>query len=201
MTRALARTLPRTLTVLVVLAVIVAIGLSFVGGDSSETRREGTTPVDQPGYFLTDATITDTAADGSPRVSIHAEHIEQLPADNSFQLETLHLTYNGAANGPWVVTADHGVVPGASKVVHLSGNVRIQGLIAQSMPEAVIETPTLEFDTDNSTAHTDDDVKVVVGTRTLTARGLDADLKQRHLRLESRVHGQFTAPFNRQSNP
>ncbi len=193
------RALPRSLLILVVLALIVVIGLSFVGGDSSETRRKANTPVDQPGYFLTNATITDTAADGSPRVSIHAEHIEQVPADNSIQLETLHLTYNSEANGPWLVTADHGVVPGASKVVRLSGNVRIQGLIAQSMPEAVIETPTLEFDTDNSTAHTDDDVRVVVGTRTLTARGLDADLKQRHLRLESRVHGQFNPPFNRQS--
>ncbi len=185
---------------LVALAVIVVIGLSFVGGDSSETRREAATPVDQPGYFLTNATITDTDDDGSPRVRIHAERIAEIPADNSIELETLHLTYNGAENGPWLVTADHGVVPAASKIVRLTGNVRISGLIARSMPEAVIETPTLQFDIDNSTAHTDDDVRVMVGTRTLTARGLDADLKQRQLRLESRVHGQFNPPFTLQSN-
>ncbi len=187
----------RALLILGVLAVLVVIGLSFVGGDPSEAPGKATTPADQPGYFLTNATITDTGDDGSPRVRIQAEHIEQVPADNSIRLDTLQLTYSGAEHGPWLVTADQGVVPAEAKIVRLAGNVRIRGLITESMPEAVIESQTLEFDTDDSTAHTDDDVKIMVGTRTLTARGLHADLKQHHLRLESRVHAQFNPPFPR----
>jgi len=88
-------------------------------------------------------------------------------------------------------------VPEASDVVNLIGNVRIHGAIADTLPEAVIETQTLEFDTRNSTARTDDDVTITLGSRLLTARGLNADLKQRHVRLESRVHGLFTSPFSR----
>jgi len=187
----------RALLILVLFAFIVVIGLSFVGGDSYETRRETATPAEQPGYFLTGATITDTAQDGSPRVRIRAARIEQNPADNSVELTTLNLTYNTDGERDWVVTADHGVVPEATKIVHLDGNVRIHGSVADAGPEAVIETPTLDFDSEHSTARTDDDVRVVMGTRTLTARGLNADLKQHRVRLESRVHGQFNPSVNR----
>jgi len=187
----------RALLLLVALALIVVIGLSFVGGESSGTRREAVAAVDQPGYVLTWAKITDTADDGSPRMRIQAVRIEQIPADNSVELSTLNLTYRSVEDRDWVVTADHGVVPEASKIVRLDGNVRIRGTVADGAPAAVIETPTLEFDTEQSTARTDDDVRLVMGLQTLTAHGLNADLKQRHLRLESRVHGQFNPPFNR----
>jgi LPS export ABC transporter protein LptC len=187
----------RALLALVALALIVVIGLSFVGGDSSGTRREAVAATDQPGYVLTGATITDTADDGVPRMRIEAVRIEQIPADNSVELSTLNLIYRPAEERDWLVTADHGVVPQASKIVRLDGNVRIRGVVAEGTPEAVIETPSLEFDTERSTARTDEDVRVVMGTRTLTAHGLYADLKQRHLRLESRVHGQFNPPLNR----
>jgi LPS export ABC transporter protein LptC len=187
----------RALLILVLLALIVVVGLSFVGGDSSENRRETIAPANQPGYFLMGATITDTAEDGSLRMRIEAARIEQIPTDNSVELSTLHLTYIGSEDHGWLVTADHGVVPAESKIVHLSGNVRVRGLVADGLPEAVIETPTLDFDTSRSTARTDDFVTVVIGSQSLSAHGLDADLKQRHLQLESRVHGQFNPPFNR----
>jgi LPS export ABC transporter protein LptC len=187
----------RALLILVLLALIVVIGLSLVGGESSEARRESVAPTDQPGYFLTGATITETAADGSPRMRIQAARIEQIPADNSVELATLQLTYSTPGDHDWLVTADHGFVPEAAKIVRLAGNVRIRGALAGTSPEAVIETSTLEFDTESSTARTDDDVRIVMDTRMLTAQGLEADLKQRHLRLESRVHGQFNAPNSR----
>ena len=187
----------RALLILVLLACIVVIGLSFVGGESSETRREALAPADQPGYVLTGATIADTGDDGSPRMRIQAERIEQIPADNSVELSTLNLTYSTAASHDWFVTADRGVVPEASKIMRLSGNVRVRGLLTERLPEAVIEAATLEFDADRSLARTDDDVRVAVGTHTLSARGLTADLKHGHLRLESSVHAQFNPPFTR----
>jgi len=130
-------------------------------------------------------------------VRIRAERIEQRPADNSVVLSTLHLTYSGAQVHDWVVTAEHGVVPEDSKVIRLSGNVQIRGAVGEGGPEAIIETPTLDFDTEQSIANTNDEVRVVMGTRALTARGLNADLKQHRVQLESRVHGQFNPPFSR----
>lgn len=187
----------RALLILVLLALVVVVGLSFVGGEPADARREIVSPADQPGYFLTNAVITETAKDGSPHVRIRAERIEQIPRDNSVELSSLNLTYAGTDERKWVVTADRGQVPENSKVVHLEGNVRIQGLIAGPGPEAVIDTSSLDFDTEKSIAQTDDDVRIAMGARALTARGLNADLKQGRVRLESRVHGQFNPPFTR----
>ena len=187
----------RALLILVLLALIVVIGLSFVGGEPADVRRETVAASDQPGYFLTGAIITETSKDGTARVRIRAERIEQIPRDNSVELSSLNLTYTGAEERRWVVTADRGRVPEASKIVHLEGNVRIQGLMAGPGPDAVIDTSTLDFDTDNSIAQTDDDVRIAMGSRALTARGLNADLKQGLVRLKSRVHGQFNPPFSR----
>jgi LPS export ABC transporter protein LptC len=187
----------RALLILVMFALIVVIGLSFVGGGSYEARPETVAPTEQPGYFLTGANITDTAEDGSPRVRIRAARIEQVPAADSVELTTLSLTYTATGERDWIVTADHGLVPEATKTVHLDGNVRIHGIVADTGPEAVIETGTLDFDTESSIARTNDDVRVVMGTRALTARGLNADLKQHRVRLESRVHGQFPPSVSR----
>jgi LPS export ABC transporter protein LptC len=187
----------RAILILVLLAFIVVVGLSFVGGESADARREVVAPVDQPGYFLTGATITDTSKDGTERVRIRAERIEQLPRDNSVQLESLNLVYRGNDTRAWVVTADRGRVPEASKVVHLEGNVRIHAALSDPGPEAVIDTDSLDFDTDTSIAHTDDEVRVAMGMHALTARGLTADLKQGRVRLESSVHGKFNPPFTR----
>jgi LPS export ABC transporter protein LptC len=187
----------RALLVLTLLALIVVIGLSFVGGDSGEARRGAAAPPDQPGYFLTGATITDIGADGVARVHIDAARIEQIPGDNGFRLIDLKLTYAVAPDQDWLVTADRGLVPAVSETVQLIGNVRMHGMLASAQPEAVIETQSLSVDTQASTARTDDDVTIQFGTRSLAARGLEADLKQRHVRLESRVHGLFPPPFSR----
>ncbi len=187
----------RALLILVVIALVIVIGLSFVGGESADVRRDSVAPANQPGYFLTGATITDTGDDGAARMRIRAQRIEQRPADNSVVLSALQLTYTGADMHDWIVTAEHGVVPETSKVVRLAGNVQVRGAVGEGGLEAVIETPTLEFDTEQSTANTNDEVQIVMGTRALAARGLDADLKQHRVRLQSRVHGQFNPPFGR----
>jgi LPS export ABC transporter protein LptC len=187
----------RALVILIVIALVIVVGLSFVGGESADARRESVAPTNQPGYYLTGATITDTGDDGAARTRIRAERIEQRPADNSVVLSALQLTYSGADVRDWIVTAEHGVVPESSKVVRLAGNVQVRGAVGDGGLEAVIETPTLEFDTEQSIASTSDDVRIVMGTRALTAHGLDADLKQHRVRLESRVHGQFNPPFGR----
>ena len=188
----------RALLILVLLALIIVIGLSFVGGEPADARREVVAPADQPGYFLTGAIITDTSKDGSARVRIRAERIEQKPRDNSVELTSLNLVYRNADERAGVVTADRGRVPEASKTVHLQGNVRIHGVLSDTPgPEALIDTDSLDFDTDTSIARTEDDVRVAMGMNALTAHGLTADLKQGRVRLESRVHGKFNPPFDR----
>ena len=49
----------------------------------------------------------------------------------------------------------------------------------------------LSYDVPDAVASTKSDVRVEFGAQTLTARGLIANLKERTLRLESKVNGHF----------
>jgi len=82
------------------------------------------------------------------------------------------------------------VQPGG-KVVDVSGNVRLQGESADHSPSAVVRTDALTYDVTDSIASTKNDVRIDFGAHTLTAHGLVANLKERTMRLESKVNGRF----------
>ena len=54
-----------------------------------------------------------------------------------------------------------------------------------------MHTDTLSYDVPNAIASTQSDVRIDFGPHTLTARGLIANLKDRTMRLESKVNGRF----------
>ena len=73
----------------------------------------------------------------------------------------------------------------------MSGNVRLQGESSGHSPAAVVHTDTLTYDVSSSIASTKSDVRIDFGAHTLTAHGLVANLKERTMRLESKVNGRF----------
>jgi LPS export ABC transporter protein LptC len=54
-----------------------------------------------------------------------------------------------------------------------------------------VHTDALTYDVTDSIASTKSDVRIDFGAHTLTARGLVANLKERTMRLESKVNGRF----------
>jgi LPS export ABC transporter protein LptC len=77
------------------------------------------------------------------------------------------------------------------KVVDVTGNVRLQGEGTGREGSAVVRTDTLSYDVPDAVASTKSDVRIEFGGHVLTARGLVANLKERTLRLESKVNGRF----------
>jgi LPS export ABC transporter protein LptC len=55
----------------------------------------------------------------------------------------------------------------------------------------VIRTDSLSYNVPDSIATTKSDVRIEFGAHTLSGRGLVANLKERTMRLESRVNGRF----------
>jgi LPS export ABC transporter protein LptC len=55
----------------------------------------------------------------------------------------------------------------------------------------VIRTDSLHYDVGAAVASTKNDVRIEFDQHTLNARGLVANLKERTMRLESRVNGRF----------
>ncbi len=69
--------------------------------------------------------------------------------------------------------------------------MRLQGDATQHAGAAIVRTDTLSYNVPEAIASTQSDVRVEFGAHTLTARGLVANLKERTMRLQSKVNGRF----------
>jgi LPS export ABC transporter protein LptC len=69
--------------------------------------------------------------------------------------------------------------------------VRLEGQSTEHAGTAVVRTDALTYDVPSGVASTRSDVRIEFGVHTLTARGMVANLKERTMRLESKVNGHF----------
>ncbi|MGD9841468.1 MAG: LPS export ABC transporter periplasmic protein LptC [Steroidobacteraceae bacterium] len=145
---------------------------------------------EQPGYYLKQATIIETAADGTPRMKLQAAEIVQNLHDDSISMQQVVLNYRSEDNNPWLLSADQGRLPANSKAIDFSGNVYIRPQ-DDSQQGTEIRTDTLNIDTENNLATTPGQVEFVMDQQQLTAVGLKYNLKRQTLQLHSQVHGTF----------
>ena len=180
----------RIFTVVAVLALAVSTWIL-----SSPARRSA--PVvdpkhpDLPGYYLKNAVLTDFDLSGAPGVRIEAERIDQIPQSNEIALYNVKVDYQPPSGQQWTMVGDMAHVQPGGKVIDVSGNVKLQGTPVAHEMVPVIRTETLRYDVPDGIASTQSDVRVEFGAHTLTARGLSANLKDRTLRLESKVNGRI----------
>src|SRR5260370_9797613 len=146
---------------------------------------------DLPGYYLKNAVLTDYDAAGVPTVRIEAERIDQIAHTPEVVLNNVRVNYLSQNGQNWVMFGDVAHVQPGGKAVDVSGNVRLQGESTDRSPTAVVHTDALTYDVTDSIATTKSDVRVDFGVQTLTAHGLVANLKERTVRLESKVNGRF----------
>jgi lipopolysaccharide export system protein LptC len=154
----------------------------FMAGDDSKL----------PGYFLNDAVLTDYDASGAPAIRIDAKRIEQVAQSNDVALFDVTVDYQPPEGESWRLVGDTGHIERGGKIVDVQGNVRLQG--EASGPKGlvpVVHTDALRYDIDKQIVTTHDDVQVDFGANTVTAHGMLANLKDRTMRLEYKVHGTF----------
>jgi LPS export ABC transporter protein LptC len=180
----------RTFTVLAVAALVIITWIS-----SSPARRptavSAANQADLPGYFLKNAVLIDYDESGAPSVRIEAERIDQVAHGNEVQLYNVRVNYEAPGGQTWVLFGDTAHVLPGGNIVDVTGNVRLQGEASDSEGTAVIHTDTMRYDVARSLATTKSDVRIDFDGHLLTARGLIANLKERTVRLESKVNGRF----------
>ena len=85
----------------------------------------------------------------------------------------------------------HGEVAQNSGIVKLDGSVHATGVVPGTSEPADITTEHLAFDTNTQIVTTPDPVTLIMSGRKLDAEGMVANLKERHVQLESAVHGTY----------
>jgi LPS export ABC transporter protein LptC len=180
----------RFFTVLAVIALAVSTWIL-----SSPARRQqaqvSAKQADLPGYYLKNAVLTDFDLGGDPNIRIEAERIDQIAHGNEVALYNVRVAYQSPNGQVWVMVGDVAHVQPGGKVVDVSGNVRLQGEATGREGTPVIHTDTLSYNVPEAVASTKSDVRIDYAEHTLTARGLIANLKERTLRLESKINGRF----------
>jgi LPS export ABC transporter protein LptC len=177
------------------LLAVIALGVStwFL---SSPAHRPVLSSADNeanlPGYFLKNAVLTDYDAAGIPGIRIEAERIEQIAHSDKVNLFNVKVDYAPPDGEAWTLFGDTAQVEQATKIVNVQGNVRLQGAATgRDFLVPVIRTDSLSYDVPHQIVTTPDDVHVDYGKNILNAHGLWANLKDRTMRLESKVHGIF----------
>jgi LPS export ABC transporter protein LptC len=177
-------------SLLAVAVLIGAVVASWLLGSAPGTQRRvsGAQDVPDTGYYLKDATFTETGADGGVLYEVAAESAVQSPADQAVTLRQVHLDY-GADEAAWVLDAAEGRIADDRRVIELSGRVTVRSEGDDTL--AVVETDTLIVDPARKLATTTDEVRIRLGPHVLTGRGMQVKLDEQHLELEAAVHGQF----------
>jgi LPS export ABC transporter protein LptC len=175
---------------IVVTALIAALIMSY-GLLSRRGVQPGQTHeiAEQPSLYFKDAVLTQTRPDGSVRLKLSANRIEQRQeTSNDIAASTVRVDYLGQNSPvPWTLTATQGFVRGNSSVVEFSGNV----LMRREDQPGTFRTDKLALDVDRNQADTASPVVVEYGPYQVHAVGLKADMNRGTVKLESNVNGRF----------
>jgi len=175
--------------------ILAVIALAISTWQLSNSGRAPTLTEDKraetPGYYLKNAVLTDFDERGEPSLKIGAARIDQVGHGTEVALIDVRVDYDAPNGEIWVMFGDTAHVQPGGKIVDISGNVRLQGTDPKHPGVAIMRTDTLRYDVTDEVASTKSDVRVDFGKHSLTARGMVANLRDRIVRLESRVNGHF----------
>jgi LPS export ABC transporter protein LptC len=173
---------------------VIALGVStwFLSSPShSPTANPSGALAQLPGYYLKNAVLTDYDVNGAVSIRLHADRIDQVDHTTEVALYNVRLDYQSPQGQAWVLLGDTGRVESNGQIIDVAGNVRLEETGTDHAGTAVLHTDTLRYSVPDAIATTHSDVRIDFGVHTLTARGLEANLKERTMRLESRVNGRF----------
>lgn len=147
-----------------------------------------------PGYYVKQARLTGTGADGRILYEVTMPEARQAVIGGVVTMQDVNVNYQPPAEVPWQLHADRGQMPPDRNIITLDGDV-----VATSVPVAgsrsagplVIHTDHLELDPETYVASTDHEVVVERDRDTLHARGMRVQLKQDRLQFNADVRARF----------
>ena len=172
-------------------ALIVGLVLLTAPPPESVAHAASGQPLHDPGYSAVQARLVQTGTDGLPVYTLDAAEIQQQPDSGLVELQQVQLGFRDTEGNQWTARAARGELAQGSGVVQLDGDVHVAGTLPGTDEPTEITSEHLAFDTNAQIVTTSDPVTIVMSGRELEARGLVAKLKERHVHLESAVHGAF----------
>jgi len=173
--------------------------LAIVAGSiwlgSQQSGSAPATPVERGstdlGYSAHKATLIETGPDGMPMYTVNAEIIRERP-NNNVDFQQVQMSFRDDDGQTWTAHAKHGELGQDTGDVVLTGDVHVDGILPGSTDATDLATEKLSVDSRAEVITTENPVTLTSPGRLLNSLGMEADLKERHLVLESSVHGTFS---------
>jgi LPS export ABC transporter protein LptC len=138
-----------------------------------------------PGYYLRDAVIMGTDADGVVTYRIFAALAERSGETDDLVLTDVRVEYDAREAIAWNVTAARAAARNGGESLDLYGGVRLATRPADGAEPTVIETQELQFEPETYIARATLPVSVTRGSARLHSDSLSANLKSDRLDLGS----------------
>lgn len=126
--------------------------------------------------------------DGKPRWTLVADSAAHNVGEGVTRIENIHMTFYDEQNGDMVLTAEKGEMDAASRDVTVSGNVAIVGA-----REWALYTEHLQYVGADRTIRNAEPVRLVSETMEVSGVGMRLDVRNRSLRLLSKVEARLPA--------
>jgi len=175
------------------LLLLVALATLILLPRDDRPPDDGPLPRTGIGYYLDEAQLITTGADGAISYRLRAASAQQDLASGNIALDAVELRYDPESAAAWQLRADHGTVPADDRIIWLSGDVVAISSHDQELPTA-IRTDYLELDSEAYIASTDREVLIERPGGTIRARGLRFHLRDDRLELLAEVQGYFERP-------
>lgn len=181
---------PRTVLTMSLLLVLAAASWALFFRAGEEARPQQQAAWSGIGYYARDARMVGTDDQGLVLYRVAATTIEQMSDDGGVNFRDVTVSYDPPGSRPWDLRADTGSMPPGSKIISLAGNV-VARTRTTAVPQAIIRTDYLEFDTTTDVATTDREVDIDYAGSAVRATGLRASLAADRLELLSQVTGTY----------
>ncbi len=169
-----------------------AIGTWYLSREPVADREVTQTPgAASLGYYLNDAVVIGTDAQGEVLYRIIAGHVEENPDTKQLILEDIEVEYRDEAGVPWRISAASASGPMDRAYLDMHGNVSIEHLDTDTHESAIIEAADVRLVPESYFASTEGPVNVRIGDTRIAAVGLSLHLKDDKIDLESDVHAQI----------
>lgn len=173
----------RLSTLFLVCFLAVLAGLSGVVAWRVTSRR-APTPVQQPAqqaeYQIKEVHINETL-EGNLRWTLNADQAEVYDQKGITVMQKV-VVQLFSKDGGWTVTSDEGTLDNNRRDVSLKGNV-----VIRSSDGLEMRTPTLQWNNEQRSLATDDDVQISREGTTITGKGLTVQMKEESAEIRRNV--------------
>ncbi|MBB86640.1 LPS export ABC transporter periplasmic protein LptC [Abyssibacter sp.] len=173
---------------LLAVAIMGAVGIALLQGDSSPPENIAAPPPDARSY-LADMRLRRFGDDGQLEYRATADRATYF-ADGSLALSTVDVDYLGGRQSVWTLSAPSGRVPPSQDRIELTGAVNVHGRDEAGVP-VDFNTEQLLVELESETLRSEAPVELRSPDKHVEAIGLVADFQGTQVELLNRVRAEI----------